>query len=370
MIYLDYNATTPVDPEVFGAMRPYLAAKFGNPSSGHALGREAAAAMSAARTSLARLIGSRAEEVLFTGGGTEASNLAIKGLAWARSTSSGHLITTAVEHPATMEPIRFLQQRGCSCTVVGVDSTGLVDPDDVRRALRKDTFLISVMHAQNEVGTIEPIEELGRIAREAGVYFHVDAAQSVGKIPVNVQAMNADLVSIAGHKMYAPKGIGALYIRQGVALEPLIHGASQEGGRRGGTENVSMAVGLGKAAELAAAHLTDPCIRDLRDHFWAGLSGMLGDRVTLNGHPTLRLPGTLHVSFIGRVGGEVLAKLGEIHASTGAACHAGDAKPSAVLMAMGLSRDRATGAVRFSIGRPTTRAEIDRTLALLGQKMC
>jgi cysteine desulfurase len=365
MIYLDYNATTPIDPAVAEAMRPFIYEQFGNPSSSHPLGRAARQALEAARASLASLIGASPGEIVFTSGGTESSNWAILGTARQRQSAGRHMVTTTVEHPATREPMRALERLGFESTEVEVDGTALVDPDDVRRAIRPDTILISVMHAQNEVGTIEPVAEIGRIARQAGVLFHVDAAQSVGKIPVDVDEMGADLVSIAGHKMYAPKGIGALYIRRGVDLEPLIHGASQESGRRAGTENVVMAVGLGQAAELAAAHIGDGSLEEMRDYFWGRLSTALGERVVLNGHPTKRLPSTLNVSFPGRMGGEILAKLEGVWASTGAACHSGDAKPSAVLTAMGLDVERAVGAIRFSVGRPTRQEEIDRVMKML-----
>jgi len=365
MIYLDYNATTPIDPAVADAMRPFIETHFGNPSSGHGVGKVAREAVASARQSVARLINAEASEIIFTSGGTEAGNMAIKSVAELQASKGRHFLTTAVEHPATIEPVRRLEKRGYTFTAVGVDATGRVDPEEIRRGIRSDTILISVMHAQNEVGTLEPIAEIGEIAKSAGVLFHVDAAQSTGKAPVDVKVMQADFVSVAGHKVYAPKGIGALYVRSGVDVEPLIHGASQESGRRAGTENVIMAVGLGKAAELAAAHLSDPTIARLRDRLWAGLKKALADRIVLNGHETLRLSGTLNVSFLGYVGGELLARVPEICASTGAACHSGDAKPSAVLTAMGISRERAIGAVRFSVGRPTTEAEIDRAITLI-----
>lgn len=369
MIYLDYNATTPIDPAVAEAMLPFVREHYGNPSSGHAMGRTVRAAVETARASVAALIGAEPEEIIFTSGGTEASNMAIKGVARLRESAGRHFVTTAVEHPATLNPMSWLERLGFERTEVRVDGTGLVDPAEIRKALRPDTVLISVMHSQNEVGTLEPIAEIGRIAKEAGVLFHVDAAQSVGKVPVDVGEMNADLVSIAGHKLYAPKGIGALFLRRGLELDPLIHGAAQESGRRGGTENVVMIVGLGRAAELSAAYLQEGPHTELRDYFWESLEAAVGDRVLRNGHPTRRLPSTLNVSFPGRVGGELLGRLEGVCASTGAACHSGDAKPSRVLTAMGLSRERAVGAIRFSVGRPTRRAEIDQVVKMLADAL-
>lgn len=369
MIYLDYNATTPIDPAVAEAMRPYIERTFGNPSSAHAFGRAAREGVEAARASVASLIGATSDEVIFTSGGTESSNWVIRGVARRLAETGRHFVTTAVEHPATLQPMRSLEADGFTRTEVGVDDTGGVDPDDIRGAIRPDTILVSVMHAQNEVGTIEPVAEMGRIAREAGVLFHVDAAQSAGKIPIDVHAMNADFVSLAGHKMYAPKGIGALYIRSGVELPSFIEGAGQEQGRRAGTENVIMSVAMGKAAELASEHLRDETIHSLRDRFWRHLRAMFDESVLLNGHPTRRLPNTLSVSFPGRVGAEILDRLENVCASTGAACHAGDAKPSPVLMAMGYSTERAVGTIRFSVGRTTTEAEVDVVVSLLEREL-
>ncbi|HPF38251.1 MAG TPA: cysteine desulfurase family protein [Phycisphaerae bacterium] len=369
MIYLDYHATTPTDPNVTEAMLPYLREQFGNPTSGHAKGRPVREAVENARASVARLINAEASEISFTSGGTEASNWAIKGAAFAANRKGDHVVTMSIEHPATLEPLAWLERFGMSHTIVDVDEYGRVDPAAIRAAIQDNTFLISLMHAQNEVGTIQPIEEIGAIARERGVLFHIDAAQSLGKIPVDVKALNADLLSIAGHKLYAPKGIGALYIRKGVEIDKFVHGAGQEQGRRAGTENVAMAVGLGKAAELSVAYLNDGDHSGLRDYFWGQLQHTLGDKVVLNGHPTVRLPSTLNVSFPGHVGGSLLERLEGVCASTGAACHAGDAKPSRVLTAMGLDRERAIGAIRFSVGRPTTRQEIDRVVEMLVRQL-
>lgn len=365
MIYLDYNATTPTDPAVTEAMLPFLREQYGNPNSGHAMGRPVREAIEAARTSVARLINAKPDEIAFTSGGTEASNWAIKGAAFANRRRGDHMITISVEHPATLGPMQWLEKFGISHTIVGVDKTGRVDPAHIETVIQDNTILISLMHAQNEVGTIEPVAEVGKLAQSRGILFHVDAAQSLGKIPVDVEAMNADLLSIAGHKLYAPKGIGALYIRNGVEIDKFIHGAGQEHGRRGGTENVAMTIGLGKAAELTIDYLATGSHSNVRDYFWKQLQSRLGDRVVLNGHPTERLPSTLNVSFPGHVGGNLLAKLDGVCASTGAACHSGDAKPSRVLTAMGIDRERAIGAIRFSVGRPTTREEVDVVVELL-----
>lgn len=365
MLYFDYNATTPVDPAVAEAMRPFLHDEFGNPNSGHAFGRRSREAIENARSQVAELIGAESNEIAFTSGGTEASNWAIKSAARLRQSAGKHMVTTSVEHPATLNPMKWLAAFGFSHTEVPTDEYGRVDPDDLRDAIRPDTILVSVMHAQNEVGTLEPIAEIGRFTRERGVLFHVDAAQSLGKVPVDVRAMNADLLSIAGHKLYGPKGIGALYIRSGLELEPLLHGAGQESGRRAGTENLMMAVGLGKACSLSVEYLEKGDHNRHRDYFWNRLADSFGDRVLLNGHPTERIPSTVSVSFPGWIGGEILARLDGVCASTGAACHAGDAKPSRVLTAMGYSRERAVGTIRFSVGRPTTDAEIDRLVEML-----
>jgi cysteine desulfurase len=371
-IYLDYNATTPVDPAVLEAMLPYLEyrnpqtgaiGKYGNPSSTHALGQEAHAAVETARAQLAALVGASADEIVFTGGGSEASNHAIKGVCLARA-AEAHVITTAVEHPATLRPAEFLRRLGAAVTVLPVDRFGMVDPDDVRKAITPRTRLISVMHSNNEVGTLMPIREVAALGREHGVLVHTDCAQSLGKVPVDVRELGVDLLSVAGHKLYAPKGVGALFVRRGVTLEPLIHGAGHEAGRRAGTENVPYVVGLGKAAELAR-QVAGEHLRPLRDRLHQKLLAALGERVALNGHPERRLPNTLNVNFVGHVGAELLAKVPGIAASTGSACHAGTVKLSPVLAAMGVSPEVGRGAVRLSVGRFTTEREIDRAAELL-----
>jgi cysteine desulfurase len=357
-IYLDYNASTPIDPRVAAAMRPLLDGPFANPSATHAGGRAARAIVEHARTQVAALLGCDPDEVVFTSGGSEANNLALKGAYRALRERGDHIVSTTVEHPAIVEPARFLERLGARVTFVGVDRTGRVDPDDVRRAITPKTILVSVMHANNEVGTIEPIEEIARIAREHGVLMHTDAAQSVGKIPTRVDDLGVDLLSIAGHKLYAPKGIGALYIRRGVRLEPLIHGASHESGRRAGTESALLTAALGAACELAADLAPLAEVRRLRDLFWDLLRARLGEHVVLNGHLVERLPNTLNVSVVGRIGSDILAALDGVAASTGSACHSGSVDLSPVLRAMGVPPEEGMGALRFSLGRGTTEAEI------------
>ncbi|MGB7421482.1 MAG: cysteine desulfurase family protein [Comamonas sp.] len=361
-IYLDYNASTPIAPEVRAAMLPLLETAYGNPSSGHWASTPAKAALEHARAQVAALLGASPDEIIFTSGGSEANNLALKGSFFALRERGAHIITQATEHPAVLQPLAFLERLGASVTRLPVDGTGRVDPEAVRRAITPRTVLISVMHSNNETGTLQPIEAVSAIAREHGIRFHTDAAQSVGKVPTKVDDLGVDLLSIAGHKLYAPKGVGALYVRRDTALEPLIHGAGHEAGRRAGTESVLMAAALGAACELAASSLDagEPeRLRVLRDDFWQALQASFGDRVVLNGHPEHRLPNTLNVNFAGRIGAEVLAHLDGVAASTGSACHAGRVELSPVLAAMGVSEQVGMGAVRFSLGRGTTQAEID-----------
>jgi cysteine desulfurase len=358
-IYLDYNASTPIDPVVAAAMRRFLEDHFGNPSSGHWAALGAKAALEEARGQVAALLGAESDEIIFTSGGSEANNLALKGVVWALRAKGNHIITSAVEHPAIIEPCRFLGQLGFKVSVVPVDRFGRVNPDDVARAITPQTSLISIMHANNEVGTIQPIAEVSRIAREHGVFFHTDAAQSVGKIASDVNALGVDLLTVAGHKVYAPKGVGALYVRRGTPLEPLIHGAGHEGGRRAGTESALLAVGLGTACELARDLARMEGVRALRDRFWQRLQAAFGDQVVLNGHPCHRLPNTLNVSFVGQVGAEVLARLEGVAASTGSACHAGRVELSPILKALGVAPEVGMGAIRFSLGRGTTPEEVD-----------
>ena len=364
-IYLDYNASTPVDPAVAAAMQPFLADHHGNPSSGHWAASTAKTALEGARRQIAALLGCEDDEIVFTGGGSEANNLALKGVFFAHRDKGDHIITTRVEHPAIIEPCRFLERLGARITYLPVDRLGRVDPDDLRRAITPRTILISIMHANNEVGTIQPIEACSRIARGQGVLFHTDAAQSVGKVATKVDGLGVDLLSIAGHKLYAPKGVGALFVRRGVRLEPLIHGAGHESGRRAGTESALLAVGLGKACELAGDRAAMDRLRTLRDHFWQTLQDRFGNRIALNGHPSDRLPNTLNVSFVGVIGAEILGRLDGVAASTGSACHSGRIELSPVLAAMGVAPEIGMGAIRFSLGRGTTREEIDDVIERL-----
>ncbi len=358
-IYLDYNASTPIDAAVASVMRPFLEDHYGNPSSGHWAATTARSALETARGQVAALLGCHNDEIVFTSGGSEANNLALKGVFFALRDKGDHIVTTRIEHPAIIEPCRFLEHLGARVTHLPVDGTGRIHPDDLRRAITPRTILVSIMHANNEVGTIQPIEDCARIAREHGILFHTDAAQSVGKIRTGADQLGVDLLSIAGHKVYAPKGVGSLFVRHGVRLEPLIHGAGHEGGRRAGTESALLAVGLGKACELARDLTPMDQVRALRDHFWKELQKRFGNRVVLNGHPTYRLPNTLNVSFVGRIGAEILARLDGIAATTGSACHSGRVELSPVLEAMGIPPEVGMGAVRFSLGRGTTRDEID-----------
>lgn len=370
-IYLDFNATTPIAREVADAMVPYLYEGFGNPSSSHPYGVAARRAVDEARAQVAGLLGCRPGEVIFTSGGTESNNLAIKGIALAGRGRGDHVITTAVEHPAVINVCDWLRDQGFRVTVLPVDGQGLVDPADLERAIDPGTILVTVMHANNEVGTVQPIAPLAEIAHNHGALMHTDAAQSVGKIPVRVDDLAVDLLSVAGHKVYAPKGIGALYVREGVGLVPLLHGAGHEGGLRPGTENVLEIAGLGKACEIAGRDLAanEEHFRAMRDRLHEGLVAALGEEaVRLNGHPERRLPNTLSVSFRRVEANTLLSAIGdEVAASAGAACHAGEVDLSAVLRAMEVPVEWAMGTVRFSVGRGTTAAEIDRTVAIVAE---
>jgi cysteine desulfurase len=366
LIYLDFNATTPVDPRVADAMQPYLSGCFGNPSSSHQLGREARRALALARSQVASCLGCDPDEVVFTSGGSEANNAAIRGVVAARG--GGHVVTSAVEHPAVLEVVLALEIDGLiTSTIVGVDRWGRVDPDEVVGALRPDTALVTVMLANNEVGTLQPIAELAAACRERGVLLHTDAAQAVGKVPVDVRRLGVDLLSVAGHKLYAPKGVGALYVRRGVAIEPLIRGAGHELGRRAGTESVLLAAGLGAACTIVHDELDAemPRLRALRDRLERLLRADL-PAVVVHGHPQHRLPNTLSVAFPGAHAHRLLERLGDrVAASPGSACHADKVQVSHVLAAMGVGPATALSTIRLSVGRFTTEAEVDRAAALI-----
>ena len=364
-IYLDFNASTPIAPEVAAAMRPFLSRHFGNPSSRHWAGEPARKAVDQARRQVADLLQCRPSEIVFTSGGSEANNHAIKGIFLALKSKGSHIITTRIEHPAVLHPCRFLERLGAEITCVGVDRYGVVDPQEIEKAITGKTILVTVMHANNEVGTIQPIKEISKVARRHGILLHTDAAQSVGKIDTKVDVLGVDLLSVAGHKLYAPKGVGALYIREGTPIEPFIHGADHESGRRAGTENVLLIVGLGKACEIARDFSHSEEIENLRDRFWDLLRNTFGNEVVLNGHPVLRLPNTLNVSFVDRPGGEILSRLEGVAASTGSACHSGSVELSPVLKAMGTAPRVGMGAIRFSLGRTTTAQEVERVAELL-----
>jgi cysteine desulfurase len=367
-IYLDYNSTTPVDRAVLDAMLPYFADNFGNASSIHSSGQRGRSAVDAARDSVAALIGAKTAEIVFTSGGTEADNLALFGSVAASNHSRKHIITTAIEHHAVLNAAQALEKQGIDVTYVPVVASGIVDPQDVRRALRPETILISVMHANNELGTIQPIEEIGRIAAEADVYFHCDAVQSAGKLPLDVNRLGVDLLSISAHKIYGPKGVGALYVRAGTPLEPQFHGGHHERDRCPGTENVPGIVGFGKAAELARVRLTTDSaqIESLRDRLEKMLLNSLAS-VRVNGDRSRRIPNTTNLVFTS-AGGEALVialDLQGVACSTGAACSSGAVEPSHVLLAIGLSPDEARSSLRFSLGRTTTAAEIDRAADII-----
>lgn len=362
-IYLDYNATTPLDPAVIEAMRPYLESHFGNPSSSHAYGVRTKQAVEGARQQVAQMLGARSDEIVFTSGGSESNNLAIRGAAYALRSRGNHIVTSAVEHPAVTEVCRYLESQGFHISIVPVDQAGLVDPADVAKAMTPATTLVTIMHANNEVGTIQPIRAIADIAHRHGAWMHTDAAQSVGKIPTRVDELGVDLLSIAGHKLYAPKGIGALYIRTGVKLEKLIFGANHERGWRAGTENVLEIVGLGQACELVSQQLDlrGVRLRALRDRLHDGIAARL-PQTRLNGHRELRLPNTLSLSFPGIEANAILAELTDVAASAGAACHADEVVISATLKAMGVPVDDAMGTIRFSTGVGLTEAEVDRAI--------
>ncbi len=361
-IYMDHNATAPVRAEVREAMQPYPADRFGNASSVHGFGREAAKGMNRARKQVADAVGCSPEEIVFTGSGTEADNLAIKGVAERQRKRGGHIITTAIEHHAVLHTCAYLERRGFNVTYLPVDEHGVVDPDEVRNAINERTVLVSAMHANNEVGSIQPIVEIGRIARERGVLLHTDAVQSFGKLPLNVDELGVDLLTLSAHKICGPKGVGALYVRRGTELEALVHGGDHEHGLRAGTENVAGIVGLGLAVELAVGEMEEEGrrLKGLRERLWEGIAANL-DGVRRNGRPAQTLANTLNVSFEYLEGEAILMGLDArgIAVSTGSACTSDVLEPSHVLVAMGVPPVVAQGSIRFSLGRSTTVEQVD-----------
>jgi cysteine desulfurase len=367
-VYLDYAATTPVDPQVFEAMKPYFSDMYGNPSSVHSCGQEVRDAIELARGKVAGMIGADPSEIVFTSGGTEANNQALKGAAFTLKEKGNHIITSSLEHHSVSETCEYLEKAGCEVTVLPVDKFGMVDPSDVKKAITKKTILISIMHANNEIGTIQPIAEIARIAKAAGVYFHTDAVQTAGHLEIDVKKLDMDFLSMSAHKLYGPKGTGALYIKDGIQIESLLHGGAQEQSRRASTENVPGIVGFGKAAEMAAAEMKKEMAREieLRQKLIAGLQEKIKDTF-LNGHPSERLPNNANLSIYGIEGEATLLNLDleSICVSTGSACSSGSMEPSHVLMAMKVPAEIARCSVRFSLGRWTTDAEIDRVLQVL-----
>jgi cysteine desulfurase len=359
-VYLDHNASTPVHPEVVAEMLPYFGQVFGNPSSVHGFGREAREAVDAARDRVAAFLRARPDEIVFTSGGTESDNFGVKGLAWARG--RGHVITSKIEHHAVLRTCQALEAQGFTVSYLPVDETGMIDPDDVRRVLRPDTIAISIMHANSEVGTIQPVGAIGAIAREHGVPFHVDAVQTFGKVDIDVDAFNIDLLSFSGHKIYGPKGVAGLYIRKGTRMVSVQHGGEHERRRRAGTENVPGIVGLGKAVEVRGRDMKDEAVRltGLRDRLWEGIRARVPD-VRLNGHPTERVPGTANIAYKNVESESIVLGLDlkGIAVSAGSACTSGSVEPSYVLVAMGVPIEWAMGAVRSSLGRSTTAEDVD-----------
>jgi len=359
-VYLDHNASTPVHPDVVAEMLPYFGQVYGNPSSVHGFGREAREAVDAARDRVAAFLRTRPDEIVFTSGGTESDNFGVKGLAWARG--RGHIITSKIEHHAVLRTCQTLEAQGFGVTYLPVDGTGMIDPDDVRRALRPDTIAISIMHANSEVGTIQPVRAIGAIARERGVPFHVDAVQTFGKVNIDVDAFNIDLLSFSGHKIYGPKGVAGLYIRKGTKMVSVQHGGEHERRRRAGTENVPGIVGLGKAVEVRGRDMKEEAVRltALRDRLWEGIRARVPE-VRLNGHPTERVPGTANICYRNVESESIVLGLDlkGIAVSAGSACTSGSVEPSYVLVAMGVPLDWAMGAVRSSLGRSTTVEDVD-----------
>ena len=365
-IYLDYNASTPIADQARKAMLPFLENHYGNPSALHFAGAGAKQAVEYARNQVATLLNCKPSEIILTSGASESNNHVLKGVFKRFRDKGNHIITTKIEHPSILKPCEYLEKQGANVTYIEVDQFGRVNPRNIEEAITDKTILISVMHANNEVGSIQPIEEISEIAKKHHVLFHTDASQSIGKVPVDVEKLNVDFLSLAGHKVYAPKGIGALFIREGIEIEPLIHGAGHESGRRAGTENVLLAVGLGEACEVAKQTLdANTHVEELRNYFWNELKQLPNVDISLNGHPEHRLPNTLNINFENKVGQDILDSIPQIAASTGSACHSGEVNLSPVLKAMGVKESIGMGAVRFSLGRYTTKSEIDTTVQLL-----
>ena len=368
-IYMDHAATTSTDVEVVEAMEPFFTQKYGNPNSIHSFGQEAREAVEEAREKIARLIGANPSEIVFTAGGTEADNYAIKGIAWANQKKGNHIITSQIEHHAVLHSCQFLEKHGFKVTYLKVDKYGLIDPEDVKKAITDQTILVTIMHANNEIGTIEPIKEIGKIVKEAGIYFHTDSVQTTGHIPIEVNDLGVDILSISGHKLYGPKGVGALYLRKGTKIVNLIDGGAQEKNRRAGTENVTGIVGLGKAVELAEKRLAggevDKVVK-LRDKLITGIMDQI-ENVRLNGHPTKRLPGNVNICFEFIEGESMLLNLDMkgVAASSGSACTSGSLEPSHVLLAIGLPPEIAHGSLRLTLGKDNTEEDIDYVLDIL-----
>jgi cysteine desulfurase len=369
MIYLDYNATTPIDKNVAEAMLPYIYGNYGNPSSNHELGVTAKKAIEMARAQVADLINCSTEEIIFTSCGSESNNMVIKGVSHTFKNKGNHIITSQVEHPAIINPCNYLEKLGYEVSYLPVDQYGIVNISKLESLITDKTILVTIMHSNNETGTLQPIEEISKICRRHNVLFHTDASQSLGKVPVDVATLGVDFLTIAGHKLYAPKGIGALYIKKGTNIEALIHGAGHESGRRAGTENIIFDVALGKACEIAKNKLENNELKLLTDYFYNQLKEKFGEKIHLNGHPEKRLPNTLNISFLGFNGHEVLGRLDNVAASTGSACHSGNTAISPVLKAMGVAEDVGRGAVRFSLGRYTTKDEIDAVIEQINMNL-
>ncbi len=365
-VYLDYNATTPIDPEVAEAIKPYLLEFFGNPSSSHWYGVQTKKAIETARGQVADLLGSQPEEIIFTSGGSESNNYALRGIAFANREKGNHIITSTIEHPAVTEVCRYLEAHNFWVTYLPVDQDGIVDPVNLEKAITPQTILISLMHANNEVGTIQPISDVSALGKQNGIIIHTDAAQSAGKIPACVNELGIDLLSVAGHKLYAPKGIGALFIRKGIDLEKLIHGAGHEQHKRAGTENVMGIVGLGKACEMAKRDLEKNMahMKSMRDRLHHGLQEKL-EGIRLNGHEEKRLPNTLSIAFPRIEADKLLSTIEGVAASAGAACHSGHASVSPVLSAMRVPEEYAKGTIRFSTGKMTTPEEIEQAIKII-----